>query len=136
MNPRARLVAGGISLLIYLVIFLLSSLPAASLPSHVPDFIPHFLEYFALAFFFIQVFPKPGRGKDLAAAVFLLAILGILDEWHQLSVPGRVFSLLDWLYDICGALAGLGAFHSFGKWLLKNSGSGMARRIRFLLLHR
>ncbi len=115
MNSRARVAAGVISMLIYLVIFLLSSLPAASLPSHIPDFIPHFLEYFALAFFFIQVFPNPGRGSVLAAAFLALAILGILDEWHQLSVPGRVFSLLDWVWDMLGDLAGLAAFLMLNK---------------------
>ncbi|HUU05286.1 MAG TPA: VanZ family protein [Patescibacteria group bacterium] len=136
MNSRARFTAGGISLLIYLVIFLLSSLPASSLPTNVPDFIPHFLEYFALAFFFIQVFPRPGRWSCLAAAFLALTVLGILDEWHQLSVPGRFFSLLDWLYDIGGALAGLAAFRILGKRLLKDNCTGMERRFKFLLLHR
>ena len=136
MNSRARFTAGGISLLIYLSIFLLSSLPASSLPSHVPDFIPHFLEYFALAFFFIQVFPRPGRWSCLAAALLALTFLGILDEWHQLTVPGRVFSLLDWLYDILGSLAGLAAFRILGKRLSKKSGTGIARHFKFLLLHR
>ena len=110
MNSRARIAAGAISLLIYLVIYLLSSLPAASLPSHIPDFIPHFLEYFALAFFFIQVFARPNHRRALTTGFFILAVLGLLDECHQLFVPGRVFSLLDWLYDSIGALAGLAAF--------------------------
>jgi len=136
MNSRGRIAAGGISLLIYLVIFLLSSLPAGSLPSHIPDFIPHILEYFVLAFFFIQVFPRPGRGSCLAAAFLALAVLGILDEWHQLTVPGRVFSLLDWLYDIGGALAGLAAFRFLDQWSIRKSGRKIARRFNFLLLHR
>lgn len=122
-------------MLIYLVIFLLSSQPAGSLPKHVPDFIPHFLEYFALALFFIQVFPKPGRWSCLASALLALAVMGLLDEWHQLSVPGRFFSLLDWLYDMVGALAGLAALRILGKRLNKNSASGLAHRLKFLLLH-
>lgn len=136
MHSRARLTAGIVSLLIYLVIFLLSSLPASSLPAHIPDFIPHFLEYFALAFFFIQVFPKPGRGRTLPLAFVLLAVLGILDEWHQLSAPGRVFSLLDWAYDIFGSLAGLAAFRFLDQWSVRNSGRGITRHLKLLLLHR
>ena len=110
MQHRARIVAGGISLLIYLAIFLLSSLPASRLPAHLPDCIPHFLEYAALAFFFIQVFRRPAQPAAMAMAFFLVALLGILDEWHQLSVPGRIFSLLDWAYDLAGGLAGLAAY--------------------------
>ena len=119
------------SLLIYLVIFLLSSQPAASLPTQIPDFIPHFLEYFALAFFFIQVFPTPGRWSCLAFALFTLAVMGLLDEWHQLSVPGRFFSLLDCLYDTAGALAGLAAFVILGKSLSKNSDTGLRTALNF-----
>lgn len=136
MNSRSRIVAGGISLLIYLVIYMLSSLPASSLPAHIPDFIPHFLEYFALAFFFIQVFPKPGRGRTMPFAFVLLAVLGILDEWHQMSAPGRVFSLLDWAYDILGSLAGLAAFRFLDQWSIRNSGREITRRLGIFLLHR
>ena len=102
MNSRQRLVAAGISLLIYALIFLLSSLPARSLPSGIPDWMPHGGEYFLLGFFFIQAWARPRRAATVAAALFLLAGLGLLDEWHQWFVPGRVFSLLDWLYDMVG----------------------------------
>ena len=136
MNSRYRILAGGISLLIYLVIYLLSSLPAAALPSHVPDYIPHFLEYFALAFFFIQVFPRPELGRAMLLAFILLAIFGLLDEWHQLSAPGRVFSLLDWVYDMAGALAGMAAYRFLCQWSMRNRSGKIARWSKFLLLHR
>jgi len=113
MDSRKRLVAAGISLLIYASIFLLSSMPARSLPSGIPDWIPHGGEFFLLAFFFIQAWARPRRAASLAAAFFLLAALGLLDEWHQLFVPGRIFSLLDWLFDLIGVLAGLAAFVLF-----------------------
>jgi VanZ family protein len=126
MNSRKRAVAAGISLLIYAAIFLLSSLPARSLPSGIPDIVPHILEFAALAFFLIQVFPGPARPPALAMAFILAAILGMLDEWHQLSVPGRVFSLLDWGYDLAGGLAGLAAF----RFLADRPARGAEGRIR------
>ncbi len=98
------------ALLIYAGIFLMSSLPAGSLPSGIPDFIPHAIEYALLAFFFIQVFPAPGRFSILAIAWLLLALLGLLDEWHQLAAPGRFFSLLDLLYDMLGSAIGMAVF--------------------------
>ena len=110
MNSRKRIAAAGISLLIYAAISLLSSVPATSLPSGIPDWLPHCGEYFLLAFFFIQIWARPRRAASLAAAFFLLAALGLFDEWHQLSIPGRVFSQLDWLYDMIGSLAGLAAY--------------------------
>lgn len=113
MNSRQRLFAAGISLLIYASISLLSSLPARSLPSGIPDFIPHGIEYALLGFFFIQAFSAPRRPATLALAITLLALLGLLDEWHQLFVPGRFFSLLDWLYDMLGTAAGMTAFVLF-----------------------
>jgi len=115
MNSRKRAIAAGLSLLIYAAISLLSSLPARSLPSGIPDWIPHGGEYFLLAFFFIQAWARPRRASTLAVAFFLLAALGMLDEWHQLFVPGRVFSLLDWLYDMIGVLAGLIVYLAFAK---------------------
>ncbi len=110
MNSRQRLFAAGISLFIYAIISLLSSMPARSLPSGIPDWLPHGGEYFLLGFFFIQVWARPRRAATVAAAFFLLAGLGLLDEWHQWFVPGRVFSLLDWLYDMIGRRDGHGGF--------------------------
>ncbi len=116
MGIPKRISAGGISLLIYTIIFLLSSLPGRSLPSGIPDYIPHVLEYSFLAYFFIQVFDCPQRPSIMLAAVIILAVLGFLDEWHQRSVPGRVFSWLDLLYDILGDSGGLIAHCIMTKW--------------------
>lgn len=113
MAFQRRALAGGGALLIYGIIFLMSSLPASSLPSGVPDFIPHGIEYALLGFFFIQVFAAPRKPATLALALLLLALLGLLDEWHQLSTPGRMFSWLDVLYDGLGASLGLAIYWFF-----------------------
>jgi VanZ family protein len=134
LSPRA--VAGAIALLVYLIIFLLSSLPASVLPSHIPDCIPHFLEFFALAFFSVQAFARPGRTRALALAFLLSAILGMLDEWHQLAVPGRVCSWQDWAYDLSGALVGLAAFRTLDHMSLRPGCAKITRLLKFFLLKR
>jgi VanZ family protein len=136
MRSSPRAVAGGIALLVYLIIFLISSLPASVLPSHIPDYIPHFLEFFALAFFTVQAFSGPGRARALALAFLLSAILGMLDEWHQLAVPGRVCSWQDWVYDLSGAFVGLAAFRILDQMSLRPGCAKITRRLKFFLLNR
>jgi VanZ family protein len=36
--------------------------------------------------------------------VLLVALVGALDEWHQMSLPGRAPSLDDWLFDVLAAV--------------------------------
>jgi VanZ family protein len=118
VSPGRRVLSAAISLLIYAVIFYLSSLQPSELPSGIPDVIPHVGEYALLAFFLVQVFPAPPRRRSLAAAFLLTLLLGLLDECHQLSTPGRLFSWLDVLYDGLGAALGLAAFD----WLAGRKG--------------
>lgn len=107
---RRRILAAAASLIVYAVIFWLSSLPPSELPSGIPDVIPHVGEYALLAFFLVQVFPAPRRRPALAAAFLLALLLGLLDECHQLSTQGRLFTWLDVLYDAGGAGLGLAGF--------------------------
>lgn len=102
-----RLRALAACLFVYAAIFVLSSLPASRLPAGVPDVIPHAVEYALLSFFLVQAFTAPRRRQALAASLLLAALLGLLDEAHQLLTPGRVFSLWDVAYDAAGALVGL-----------------------------
>jgi VanZ family protein len=109
MHRPRRVLAALTSLLVYAAIFYLSSLPPRRLPSGIPDIIPHAVEFAALAFFLAQVFASPRRPSSLLAAFLVALPLGLLDEAHQLSTPGRIFSWLDFLYDGLGALIGLAA---------------------------
>lgn len=45
--------------------------------------------------------------------VLAIGVLGALDEWHQIAVPGRSADVRDWLADITGALIGVGVW----RWL-------------------
>jgi VanZ family protein len=107
---RRRRRALAATLLVYAAIFALSALPSSQLPSGVPDLLPHAAEYALLSFFLVQAFAAPRSRTALASALLLSALLGLLDEAHQLWTPGRVFSWLDVLYDAMGAMIGLAVF--------------------------
>lgn len=90
-----------------LVISVLSSIPAhhypeASFWEH--DKILHFLEFFGLGALVMHAWQRLWWSW-LAAGLF-----GVLDEFHQIFVPGRDASLLDGVADVTGALAGVTAY--------------------------
>jgi len=66
----------------------------------------HFVIFAALTFFFLISRIKGDKQKiDLIFSVISLAILyAILDEVHQIFVPGRVFAIADILTDSAGVL--------------------------------
>jgi VanZ family protein len=50
-----------------------------------------------------------------AWVVLITAAIGLLDEWHQMFIPGRTAEINDFLADAAGALLGVAAcviFHS------------------------
>ena len=61
------------------------------------------------------------NGRLLLSSAFLLATgFGILDEWHQLHVPGRYASLTDIALNTLGA--------AFAIWLIfRTTGTGQRR---------
>jgi hypothetical protein len=93
------------------VIFIGSSFPAGVIntPPEIFMFAAHFLEFLILALFMIRAlngaFGRPlSLGMAFAAFVVCLAY-GILDEFHQLFVPGRVADPIDLATDATGAAA-------------------------------
>ena len=98
------------------VIFFLSaqSHPEDQLPSFllkdVSDKVLHAVEYGILALLCYRAF-RWAAGPAVARQAVVLAILtasayGITDEAHQLFVPFRESSWLDWLADTIGAVIG------------------------------
>lgn len=43
--------------------------------------------------------------------VLVVALVGLLDEWHQFYVPGRNSSPVDWMVDVAGAALAAYLFH-------------------------
>ena len=64
------------------------------------DKLAHFFYYGAIA-----VLLSHGFGRRwLWLPLVLVPLIGALDEWHQLYVPGRDTSVFDWLADAAGTI--------------------------------
>ena len=68
---------------------------------HVPMFFV--LSYLSMRAL-VESSKKIGIGKAMIAAIVFTAMYGILDELHQLYVPGRTFSYFDMELDALGGL--------------------------------
>jgi VanZ family protein len=111
------------------VIFGLSSL--SSLPpvaGGLSDKAAHALEYFGLAALTIRALARGSvtrvRLSTATLSLVIVVLHGLLDEAHQLFVPGRYFDLRDVAAD---AIGGFVAAAAIGAW-------GIIRR--FSVLHR
>ncbi len=100
-----------IPLIIYwIILFILTTLPGQmAVTLDVSDKIEHFGAYGLLSVFLylnlsfqnrFEIFKKfPGTFTVVIASFY-----GLLDELHQLLVPGRSADVLDWLADFSGSL--------------------------------
>jgi VanZ family protein len=100
-----------IPLVIYwLILFILTTLPGnEAISIGVNDKIEHFGAYGLLSaiLYLNLLFQKkfPLLGKYPATFTLLVASLyGMLDELHQIFVPGRTADVRDWLADFLGSL--------------------------------
>jgi len=97
----------------WLILFVATTLPAASMPSFgVVDKVNHLSAYFILAILlfltllFQQKIPL-AKNRVAAYALIICSLYGMLDEVHQIFIPGRSAEFLDFLADACGALLGV-----------------------------
>ena len=65
----------------------------------------HIVEYFGLSLLTYRLFLHFQFGKTVLFAILFSILFGILDEVHQSFVPTRIFSLLDFVFDIMGSLS-------------------------------
>ena len=74
------------------------------------DFVFHFIEYTALSFLALLTFQKSATSlgsRKVLYILFGLFLFGILDESHQLLIPGRSFNITDIISNCAGILAGI-----------------------------
>ena len=97
-----------------IIIFYFSSLPNAFVftPSSlkpifmdVSHMIYHIIEYMVLCFLFYRALLNSNYKHPTSLAVLLSIFYGITDEFHQLFVPFRIFSLLDILANTFGIIS-------------------------------
>ncbi len=113
-----------IPLVIYwLLLITATSLPAADLPSiGTIDKVNHFIAYFGLSVLLTLCLLFQTKYGFLYKKAFLISFLvvilyGVIDEVHQLFIPGRMAEISDWLADTAGALLGVFLVWVLVKWL-------------------
>lgn len=111
---RHKIVLVYLPLIFYwIILFTLTTLPAYSVPAvGVNDKFEHLLAYFGLSFllYLTLLFQKKSVFLKNNAVLFTLLFVfayGILDEVHQLMIPGRSCELLDFLADLLGGIIGI-----------------------------
>lgn len=111
-NPRVFVFIYLPLIIHWMTIFILTSLPSDQLPSvEIGDKVNHFLAFFVLGFFLNLTLKYQTKYPSLKKNILLITIIiaagyGLLDELHQLFVPGRSAEVLDWVADFVGAISG------------------------------
>ncbi len=86
------------------IIFILTSYPTLP-PLHDKlvsfDKIGHFVIYSILAFFYMKKEQRNNISETFKKVLLLAIFLPIIDELHQIPIPGRDFSFLDIIADYC-----------------------------------
>jgi VanZ family protein len=97
----------------WVLLFTLTSLPSQSVPAvGVNDKVEHLLAYFGLSFllYLALLFQKKSAFLKNSAVLFTLLFVflyGVLDEVHQLMIPGRSCELFDFAADMAGGIIGI-----------------------------
>lgn len=110
---RKKRIAFWVLMAYWVVLFLGTTLPSNRLPGMpTSDKLNHFAGYAVLAFLTFTYFRYKFAERFKEITIFqgtfvLIAIYGILDELHQIPIPGRYFEWYDVLADVTGALIGL-----------------------------
>lgn len=86
------------------------------------DKLLHIAQYFLLSFLLFRLFKFYDVSKAYLYAILIAIAYGITDEFHQIFVLGRVFSLYDVIADTIGASLVL-FFKPLNKYFYKNNKS-------------
>jgi VanZ family protein len=89
-----------------------TSIPNLTTPAGYPnaDMIFHIVVYLVLAVLAARAFSMTGyRHKGLWAVLLLMGLgLAAIDEYHEVMIPGRTASFLDFSMNVIGFTAGTG----------------------------
>ncbi len=88
----------------------LTSLPGSTMPDIAVSIYDsgHLVMYGALGALVARASLRGGHPAERLLLVWpVLAVFGVLDEWHQRFIPGRYPSVQDMVFDAIGAAAGL-----------------------------
>lgn len=92
------------------LIMIVSSIPYLTVPVPdrlAPDKAAHFLEYMIFSCFFcLFLFYSRKSEKRIFTLTILLVAFALLDEFHQMFIPGRAFSWYDFGADFLGIISG------------------------------
>ena len=114
----------------WIILFVATSIPAQSVPSFgVGDKLNHFLAYLILALLLYPTLSFQEKSKFAKCNAVLLTIsiillYGVLDELHQMLIPGRSAEFLDWIADAVGAVCGVLIISSLLKKFKKEAERG------------
>ncbi|MDO9390336.1 MAG: VanZ family protein [bacterium] len=89
-----------------------TSIPNLTTPARYPhaDLVFHIVVYLVLALLAARAFSMTGyRHKGLWAVLLVMGLgLAAIDEYHEVMVPGRTVSFLDFSMNVIGFTAGTG----------------------------
>ena len=108
MNPALDNVARIGWCVALVVVFFHAIGDPSGLPSRINDKLAHFLVFFTLGIWAFYSWRQYAWNKLLA---WFLVAYGIAIETAQYFVPGRYFSIADWIMDILGVVAALWLFN-------------------------
>jgi len=106
-----RIFTGIITLILAIEIFLYSTIKtsAGSATGLNLALVYHFGIFFMFSFFLFMTIKgkKENQIKYVLIAILISIIYALTDEFHQLFVPGRIFSVKDILTDSLGSLSAI-----------------------------
>ncbi len=97
----------------WIALVIATSLPAKSLPkTSINDKVEHFLAFLGLGFLlsftlYVQDKYKLLKINYSISAVLIALVYAVVDEIHQLFIPGRQCDVQDMSADLIGAIAGI-----------------------------
>lgn len=93
-----------------IVILIGTSWPGISVGPDTPvgfDKVVHFSMYAVLAALVLRATTSYRRVSTAVLVVLVLSAFGAADEYHQAFIPNRSASILDWVADTLGVIAGV-----------------------------